>query len=212
MDTELKREIDELKRQNSELTKKVDALYSTAGFPDTVLETLQRKGFVRIDQVLETNYYTTEERFAKYYYLFSKIDNKNVVFPTTAGQEFIKIQSVSASANTFTSNNHGLITNDLLTLWSTTTPPAPLKNGGKYYIQSPTINTFKLTDVFSSVYNNSTTYNIGDVVSYQGSVYSCKTTSTGNVPTNTTYWDNIDINITDVGTGLHFLERVNIIF
>lgn len=37
-------------------------------------------------------------------------------------------------------------------------------------------------------YSPSTTYHLLDFVSYQGSTYICKQTSTGNAPTNTTYW------------------------
>lgn len=42
-------------------------------------------------------------------------------------------------------------------------------------------------NVFES-YNNSTPYVIGNKVSYNGSSYVCKLNSTGNLPTNTTYW------------------------
>ena len=37
-------------------------------------------------------------------------------------------------------------------------------------------------------YNSATTYGMLDFVYYQGRSYVCKQTSTGNVPTNTTYW------------------------
>ena len=37
-------------------------------------------------------------------------------------------------------------------------------------------------------YSNSTTYSVGDVVTYNGLSYICKQTSTGNLPTDTTYW------------------------
>lgn len=37
-------------------------------------------------------------------------------------------------------------------------------------------------------YNSATTYEMLDFVYYQGRSYVCKQTSTGNVPTNTTYW------------------------
>jgi hypothetical protein len=38
-------------------------------------------------------------------------------------------------------------------------------------------------------YNNSTAYVVDDAVSYLGSSYICILASTGNIPTNTTYWD-----------------------
>jgi len=37
-------------------------------------------------------------------------------------------------------------------------------------------------------YDNATTYNTGDIVTYQGSSYIAKTETTGNLPTDTTYW------------------------
>lgn len=40
----------------------------------------------------------------------------------------------------------------------------------------------------TGAYNPSTTYNIGDSVSYNNSSYIARLTTTGNVPTNTTYW------------------------
>jgi hypothetical protein len=38
-------------------------------------------------------------------------------------------------------------------------------------------------------YNAGTSYVVDDAVSYNGSSYICKLASTGNLPTNTTYWD-----------------------
>ena len=38
-------------------------------------------------------------------------------------------------------------------------------------------------------YSGATSYAVDDAVSYNGSSYICKLASTGNVPTNTTYWD-----------------------
>jgi len=37
-------------------------------------------------------------------------------------------------------------------------------------------------------YDNATTYEVGDLVYYQGASYIAKTQTTGNLPTNTTYW------------------------
>jgi hypothetical protein len=44
------------------------------------------------------------------------------------------------------------------------------------------------SSVWKGDYNNSTAYTVGDFVSYQGSTYTCIQNSTGNLPTNTTYW------------------------
>lgn len=51
---------------------------------------------------------------------------------------------------------------------------------------SPVSLTTNMTN--KGTYASGTTYSVGDVVSYNGSSYQCILTSTGNVPTNTTYW------------------------
>jgi len=43
--------------------------------------------------------------------------------------------------------------------------------------------------VWEAAYVAETSYAVNDVVSYNGSSYICKFASTGNLPTNTTYWD-----------------------
>ncbi len=40
-----------------------------------------------------------------------------------------------------------------------------------------------------SIYSASTTYAVGDIVSYLGQLYKCKLISLANLPTNTTYWE-----------------------
>ncbi len=55
----------------------------------------------------------------------------------------------------------------------------------------------KLNPTWKSAYNNSTAYVVDDMVSYQNQSYICKLASTGNVPTNTTYWDLIAAKGTD---------------
>lgn len=63
-------------------------------------------------------------------------------------------------------------------------------------------------------YNAATTYTMLDVVYYEGRSYVCKQTSTGNLPTNTTYWqamteaDADKMNVTNpTGTGSFSLNR-----
>jgi hypothetical protein len=45
-----------------------------------------------------------------------------------------------------------------------------------------------LSQLLRNTYDNATPYTIGDIVDYQGSSYACKANTTGNLPTNTTYW------------------------
>ena len=52
-----------------------------------------------------------------------------------------------------------------------------------------TINLGNIKFTWQGAYNNSTPYAIDDVVEYNGSSYVCILASTGNLPTNTTYWN-----------------------
>ena len=52
-----------------------------------------------------------------------------------------------------------------------------------------TIDLGKIKFTWKSAYNNATAYVPDDVVSYNGASYICKLASTGNIPTNNTYWD-----------------------
>ena len=52
-----------------------------------------------------------------------------------------------------------------------------------------TVNIGNIKFTWQGAYNSSTAYAIDDVVSYNGSSYVCILASTGNLPTNTTYWN-----------------------
>ena len=55
---------------------------------------------------------------------------------------------------------------------------------------------------WKGAYNAGTAYAVDDVVSHSGGSYVCILASTGNVPTNTTYWNVMAQGGTDVGTTL----------
>ena len=66
-----------------------------------------------------------------------------------------------------------------------------------------TINLGNIKFNWKGTYAGGTAYVVDDVVSYSGSSYICKLASTGNLPTNGTYWDVMSqagTNGTDVGT------------
>ena len=52
-----------------------------------------------------------------------------------------------------------------------------------------TVNLGRIKFVWQGAYNGATAYVADDVVSYNGSSYICILASTGNLPTNTTYWN-----------------------
>jgi hypothetical protein len=154
-------ELQQLKQEVQKLQKKVDDLYSITGFPDSIIENLKRRGFVKIDETLLKTFYTQDARFAKTYSMFSKIGNLDVVFDVVDKQEIKTIQNVNSSTDTFTINNHGYNNGDIFTFWSTTTPPDPLINGGTYYTRDVTTNTFKLTDTVGGSAINITDTGLG---------------------------------------------------
>ena len=49
----------------------------------------------------------------------------------------------------------------------------------------------RIGQVWQGTYDASTAYVVDDVVEHGGGAYICKLASTGNAPTNTTYWDNM---------------------
>ena len=69
-----------------------------------------------------------------------------------------------------------------------------------------TVNLGRIKFVWQGAYSGATAYVADDVVSYNGSSYICILASTGNLPTNTTYWSIMSsagtngTNGTDVGT------------
>lgn len=79
--------------------------------------------------------------------------------------------------------------------------------GIDYFVINSTENGFQLaiapTSAYST-YNGGTTYNPGDRVLYSGSVYTNILSSTGNLPTNATFWTldgTLVVDITSVGVG-----------
>jgi len=64
-----------------------------------------------------------------------------------------------------------------------------------------TINLGAIKFNWQGAYAGGTAYAVDDVVSYNGSSYICKLASTGNVPTNTTYWDQMSAKGTDGTNG-----------
>ena len=64
-----------------------------------------------------------------------------------------------------------------------------------------TVNLGNIKFIWKGAYNASTAYIVDDVVSHSGSSYICILASTGNAPTNTTYWQQMSAAGTD-GTDL----------
>ena len=68
-----------------------------------------------------------------------------------------------------------------------------------------TLNLGNIKFNWKGAYSGGTAYVVDDVVSYSGSSYICKLASTGNLPTNGTYWDQMSsagTNGTDLTTTL----------
>jgi len=63
-----------------------------------------------------------------------------------------------------------------------------------FNVKSFQVNYFNGTDFSVDAYNNSTTYAINDFVLYNGTLYVCKAPTTGNLPTDATYWNVVETN------------------
>jgi len=70
-----------------------------------------------------------------------------------------------------------------------------------YNVKRFDVNYFNASDFAFSSYGATTSYAVGDKVLYEGVVYVCIASSTGNAPTNPTYWDTLQTNawVTAVG-------------
>ena len=71
-----------------------------------------------------------------------------------------------------------------------------------FNVKSFQVNYFNGTDFSVDAYSNTTTYAINDFVLYNGTLYVCKAPTTGNLPTNATYWNVVETNswVTASGT------------
>lgn len=74
-----------------------------------------------------------------------------------------------------------------------------------------TVNIGNIKFTWQGAYNSSTAYAIDDIVSYNGSSYVCILASTGNLPTNTTYWNVMAQGGTDI-TSISGLAQGDILY
>jgi hypothetical protein len=70
-----------------------------------------------------------------------------------------------------------------------------------FNVKSFQVDYFNATDFSVDVYANTTTYVVNDFVLYNGTIYVCIATTTGNLPTNTTYWSAIETNTWTTASG-----------
>jgi hypothetical protein len=63
-----------------------------------------------------------------------------------------------------------------------------------FNVKSFQVNYFNGTDFSVAAYSNSTAYAVNDFVLYNGTLYVCKAPTTGNLPTDATYWNVVETN------------------
>jgi len=63
-----------------------------------------------------------------------------------------------------------------------------------FNVKSFQVDYFNPSDFSVNVYDNTTTYGYNDFVNYNSTIYVAKQSTTGNLPTNTTYWSAIETN------------------
>jgi hypothetical protein len=70
-----------------------------------------------------------------------------------------------------------------------------------FNVKSFQVDYFNATDFSVDVYSSTTAYAVNDFVLYNGTIYVCILASTGNLPTNTTYWSAIETNAWTTASG-----------
>jgi len=134
-------ETTKLQNQVSELQKKVDALYSDAGFPDIVLNNLVRKGFIKVTGKILT-YLSPNGR--EDVSLIADFGNESGLLGYTPRQFLV---SFTANASTDVITTSGLNLPTGATVIPTTLGgvlPAPLVEGSVYYARDSSGATCKL--------------------------------------------------------------------
>lgn len=113
-------------------------------------------------------------------------------WPSTMRCEKLPLRPEYAAATAYAAGDEvwHRASNSLYVALTSTTGNAPATWSGTEYV-TDSAHWFDLYDVESAVgedYDSATAYAAGDVVSYGGINYACHSASTGNAPTNTTYW------------------------
>jgi len=157
-------EITQLKQQVQELQKKVDDLYSTAGFPEEILRTLKQKGFMRVSKALES----FGQSGAEFDNFFVDYLQKTTVIAGIPSSRYIQFTVDSVSSNTLKIPIGSDMNNAQVVALSSDELPAPLTAANIYYIKNATGTTVELAGT----------------------------------PGGTT------IDITDIGSGTHFLRFI----
>ena len=136
---ELQRRITELETQISEYKKKVDDLYSPTGLPESVLDSLNRSGFVRTTTFLPYNN-TSGREFLN---IFAKSGSRDFVLPADLTGYYIPFSY--STTNTLAGNVSADYNDTPVYAYSTGDLPTGLSSSVLYYIKSANGSTFKLS-------------------------------------------------------------------
>lgn len=114
----------------------------------------------------------------------AEIDKFDLIGNWSSTQQYYKKNLVSYNGNVYMAKkdslNHAPTTGDIYdTYWLMLSRSGAKGDPG-------------VSILYKGDYNNSTTYQIGDAVTYLNAIYYCKVASLGNLPTDTTYWQIAD--------------------
>lgn len=150
----------DLKRRIEELEKKVNDLYNPASFPQSVIDGLVKRGFPRVDssRIISSIGATNRE----FYGNFFKLPDRDIFWGYTPKNQFLKIESINTSTDTFTITNHGLSDGQDVGFATTIDMPTGLTVPTSYYVRDATTDTFKLTNTPGGVAFNITSEGLGE--------------------------------------------------
>jgi hypothetical protein len=148
-----------LQQQIDELKKKVEALYSSTGFPLEVKQALIKQGF--LNYISNLNFTLANGRESPNILVEYK-EKKSIVNVL----DNLKSITANPSTNEIICINHGFTPysaspaydGDQVTFWTTDNLPAPLVNGVRFYVKTATQSSFTLAST-----PNGTTIDITDV-------------------------------------------------
>lgn len=161
MTPEEKRQFKDLQNKVAELTKKVDALYSTSNFPAQITNNLKKIGFMLINK--NVGYLTGSNN--EWDNLFVEFLNRETVITGKPSYYYIRFtanpSNDTLNTNTFIEDGTEvwLLTNGVLPVNSATGDP--LLTGVPYYIRDATNTTCKLASSVGGAAINLTTSGSG---------------------------------------------------
>lgn len=157
-------EITTLKRRIEELEKKLNDFINPSTIPDSFIDSLIKRGFLRATNKI-TFYDYDGNPFDLAFINYLNIDSVIAASPAAAYKKV-----VANTNDTLTSSSHGLTDTTPVYFYSNGTAPAGLTSGVIYYVRDATTDTFKLAATSGGSAINITDVGLGSHFVYAFSI------------------------------------------